>query len=159
MAEIIYKKGNLVDATEHIIVHGCNAQGVMNSGVAKVIRNKWPDAYRIYREHYEKRGRLFPGEVIWAPVDNKIIAHCITQYNYGRDKKKYTEYNAVRACMKEIDKFGYKELGLAMPLIGAGLGGGDWEIISQIIQEEITNVNPSIYVLPEQWNILNILQS
>lgn len=151
MSEIIYKRGNLINATEFVIAHGCNAQGVMGSGVAKAIRNKWPLAYQAYKEHYEKHG-LFPGEVIWAPVEDKLIANCITQCKYGRDSKRYTEYDAVRECMREIDKFEYRELGLAMPLIGAGLGGGDWEVIAEIIQEEITHVNPVVYVLDSEWN-------
>ena len=33
---IIYKQGDLLECSEQVIVHGCNAQGVMGSGVAKV---------------------------------------------------------------------------------------------------------------------------
>lgn len=32
---IQYKTGNLLDTPDSYIVHGCNAQGVMGSGVAK----------------------------------------------------------------------------------------------------------------------------
>lgn len=151
MSEIIYKRGNLLNASEYIIAHGCNAMGVMGSGVAKGIKQKWPLAYKAYRDHYESRNGLFPGEVIWAPVQGKVIANCITQYKYGRDGRRYTEYEAIRACMQKIDKFEYDELGLAMPLIGAGLGGGDWDIIAEIIQEEITHVDPVVYIMPNEW--------
>ena len=152
MSEIIYRKGNLLNAPEFVISHGCNAMGAMNSGVAKAIRNKWPLAYQAYRHHYESRNGLFPGEVIWAPVGGKIIANCITQCKFGRDGKQYTEYQAIRECMQEINKFEKKELGLALPLIGAGLGGGDWEVIAEIIQEEITHVDPVVYILPSEWD-------
>lgn len=151
MSDIIYKRGNLIDATEFVISHGCNAQGVMGSGVARAIRNKWPEAYKAYKDHYDKH-KLFPGEVIWAPTEDKLIANCITQCKYGRDGTRYTEYQAVRECMHEINKFEYGEFGLAMPLIGAGLGGGDWDIIKDIIREEITNVNPVVYILDSEWN-------
>lgn len=152
MSKIVYKKGNLLEAPEAIIAHGCNAQGVMGSGVAKAIKAKWPEAYRAYRHHYESRNGLFPGEVIWATVqDNKLIANCITQCEFGRDGKRYTEYDAIRECMHTINKFEQPEMGLALPLIGAGLGGGDWDIISQIIEEEVTSVDPVVYILPDQW--------
>ena len=35
------KFGNILDA-KGIIMHGCNAQGVMGSGLAKDIRERWP---------------------------------------------------------------------------------------------------------------------
>ena len=38
--KIIYKQGDLLEAEEVVIVHGCNAQGVVGSGVALAIRNK-----------------------------------------------------------------------------------------------------------------------
>ena len=37
-----------------------------------------------------------------------------------------------------------------MPLIGAGLGGGDWNVISAIIQSECKDVTPVVYYLPGQ---------
>ena len=152
MSEIIYKRGNILSASEFIIAHGCNAQGVMGSGAARGIKTKWPDAYRVYKDHYNSRAGLFPGQVVWAPVEEKIIANCITQDRYGRDNEQYTEYKAIRECMQEINKFEHRELGLAMPLIGAGLGGGDWEIIKDIIQQEIQHVNPVVYILPSEWD-------
>jgi O-acetyl-ADP-ribose deacetylase (regulator of RNase III) len=36
---------------------------------------------------------------------------------------------------------------LAMPRIGAQLGGGRWEIIESIIETELTDVSPVVYVL------------
>ncbi len=154
MTEIVYKRGCLTNASEYIIAHGCNAMGVFNSGVAKSIRQKWPGSYKSYIDHYKSRGKLYPGQVIWAESKGKLIANCITQYYYGRDGKQYVEYDAIRECLRAINKFECKELGLAMPLIGAGLGGGDWEIISKIICEEITNVNPVVYILPTERNIV-----
>jgi len=41
---MIYRQGDLVMAVEPIIIHGCNAKGVMGSGVAKAIRAYYPDA-------------------------------------------------------------------------------------------------------------------
>lgn len=153
MSKIIYQCGNLLDAPELIIAHGCNAQGVMNSGVARAIREKWPAAYMAYRHHFEyDRNKLGLGKVIWANTDAKLIANCITQNNYGRDGKCYTDYPAVRVCMREVNKYAQKEVGVALPLIGAGLGGGDWRIISKIIEEEITHVSPVVYILPSEWD-------
>jgi O-acetyl-ADP-ribose deacetylase (regulator of RNase III) len=39
------------------------------------------------------------------------------------------------------------ETHVAMPQIGAGLGGGDWTVIAAIIESELTDVQPVVYIL------------
>jgi O-acetyl-ADP-ribose deacetylase (regulator of RNase III) len=36
---------------------------------------------------------------------------------------------------------------IAMPRIGAGLGGGNWNVIEAIIESELTHVKPYVYTL------------
>ncbi len=43
--KINYVNGDLFATDIKTIVHGCNAQGVMGSGVAKSIRENFPKAY------------------------------------------------------------------------------------------------------------------
>ena len=62
---IIYKKGDLLTTDADIIVHGCNCQGVMGSGVAKQIKEKFPNAYTIYKQREEEIG-LRLGEPCFA---------------------------------------------------------------------------------------------
>ena len=159
--KIIYKKGNLVDATEKVIAHGCNNKGVMNSGVAKAIRENYPEAYSYYMIGC-RTNSLKLGNVIWAPCSGKnfkLIANCITQDGFGYDSKQYVDYDAVAECMKEINNGSkiYTEAwpdsesanfqSFALPKIGAGLGGGDWNIISDIIENECDFIQPVVYEL------------
>ena len=155
MTKIKYVAGNLLDASEGIIAHGCNARGVMGSGVALAIKNKWPAAYIVYEKHAKSRTGLLLGSVVWATLPDKTIANCITQLNYGRmTGKQYVEYGAIQQCMNTINKLIQRESGLALPLIGAKRGGGNWGIISEIIEKELTNVEPVVYVLPEEWGAI-----
>ena len=165
MVKIVYEKGEVVKAPEYFIAHGCNAQGVMNSGVAKTIRKTFPKAYEDYIQWYEQAywkgfGKSPLGDVIITKTENKAIFNCITQMYYGRNGKQYVDYEAVEKCMIEINNsVGYfqndvslmdKDMilnGIAMPMIGAGLGGGDWNIISDIIESTLTNVVPTVYQL------------
>jgi len=130
-----YTEGDVTAAVEDIIVHGCNAQGVMGSGVAKAIRDKWPGAFEVYREAYDERG-LALGEVIWYTTpEGKLIANAITQEFYGRDKKRYVDYDAVRKAFTSISGFAKKTgKSVAMPKIGAGLGGGNWTLIENLVE-------------------------
>lgn len=155
--KIEYIKGDLFATDIKTIVHGCNAQGVMGSGVAKIIHEKYPKAYNRYRSEYERRGNLVLGDIIAVPVGDRIndfdnyrvIINAITQNFYGRDGSRFVSYDAVAECMAKIDRmysvYGISEV--AMPKIGAGLGGGDWNVIESIIESELKNVKAVVYEL------------
>lgn len=133
---IEYKKGNLLDVTEGIIVHGANAQGVMGSGVAKAIREKYPECFRRYRSEYE-RFTLVVGDIVWYwHEDEKLwIANAITQELYGTDRR-HVNYWAIANTFKEIlRQANVVKATVHFPKIGAGLGGGNWGIIEAIIND------------------------
>ena len=153
--DIIYKHGDLMAASERFIVHGCNAQGVMGSGVAKLIRDKYPQAYNEYVDVHRTSGLLL-GQTIWVNTHPHTIINAITQQNYGRDENVvYVSYDAIAAVFRQInatagmppsDAFGEVDA-VALPLIGAGLANGRWSIISKIIEEEATNFQPVVYLV------------
>jgi len=145
--------GDLLSVTSGIIVHGCNAQGVMGSGVAKAIREKYPKAYDAYRLWHEmdflKLGRCCPLFV----TKELIVCNAITQDRYGTDGKQYVNYDALRTCFADVARYArapetpicFKDI--HFPLIGCGLGGGDWKVIEPIIQEELAGLHPHLWVL------------
>lgn len=152
MTKIIYRQGDLLLATAGIIAHGCNAQGKMKSGVAGVIRARWPLAHTRYREAFISSTGIKPGMVIFAHAPDKIIANCITQEFYGRNPNRvYVDYNAVADCMMFLNKRAPMYVGeggeVAMPLIGAGLANGEWGRIAEIIEQESTRFQPVVYTL------------
>jgi O-acetyl-ADP-ribose deacetylase (regulator of RNase III) len=135
---IKYRKGNLLDLTAGVIVHGCNMQGVMGSGVAKAIKDKYPKCYTAYVEGLNYDCKLL-GDVIWyVDVEKEItIANALTQEFYGRNPQTvYVSYDAISSCFKEVVKCnkGFNDP-IYFPKIGAGLGGGDWSIIEQLIND------------------------
>lgn len=145
-------EGDLVEVSEGIIVHGCNAQGKMASGVAKAIRAKFPLAYERYMRAYEGNG-LRVGQVVWAKIseDPKLaVANGITQKFYGRNASiRYVDYDAVRSVFKQVaDVARRNALPVHYPKIGAGLGNGDWSIIEAIISEELEGVSHTLWVPP-----------
>lgn len=144
--------GNLLDAPSGIIVQGCNAQGVMGSGVAKAIRDAWPQVFTAYRQAYDQRG-LRLGEVIWVKVKDEpllMTANAITQEFYGREEGRvYVDYPAIEKAFTLIGQKA-RQYGLVVhyPLIGAGLGGGDWDRIEPIIERALVGVDHRLWLQP-----------
>ena len=57
---IHYVKGNLLDSNCDYICHQVNCQGVMGSGIARQIRERWPEVYKDYYDHCN--GWYAPGD-------------------------------------------------------------------------------------------------
>lgn len=150
--EIIYKVGDCLGGPEPWVLHGCNAQGVMGSGVALAVKTKYPSAYLAYIASKQHDGMRL-GVVTFAVQDDcKTIFNGITQQFYGRDGKQYVNYDAVGDVIFLINKYaeeGYdgESIPVAMPKIGAGLGGGDWDTIAEIIEAGSIHFQPVVYTL------------
>jgi O-acetyl-ADP-ribose deacetylase (regulator of RNase III) len=146
------------DAGEGVIfVHGCNAQGVMGSGVAAIVKKLYPDSFTFYQECYARgRGRkalaLRPGHTLmWEGEDTKVvIAHAITQEFYGKDGRQYVSYDAVIECLEDVRKKAKADnLPVYLPMIGGGLGGGDVKRLTAIFQAVFHDVDATLWLLKE----------
>jgi O-acetyl-ADP-ribose deacetylase (regulator of RNase III) len=151
--KIEYRKGNMFDTDIKVLAHGCNSHGVMGSGVARIVRDDYPEAYKVYVDvvkaaAYEVLDLM--GTIIPVETKGKVIINAITQHDYGRDGKRYVSYDAVSDAMRELNTYcaiWAEVTQVAMPQIGAGLGGGDWNVIEAIILSELTDVQPVVYIL------------
>lgn len=153
--KIEYIKGDLFDTEIYVIMHGCNAQGVMGSGVARIIRERFEAAYKTYAERYRNSGLHMGVNIPVLAIDSKtgnekIIVNSITQNYYGTDRR-HADYEAIASVMKDINRYcrmhGYEKI--ALPKIGAGLAGGDWNVISAIIESELKDVQPVVYYMED----------
>ena len=146
---IMIVKGNLLNATEEIIAHQVNCQGVMGAGLALQIRNQFPSSYGAYKSvcNMKKPSELL-GKIMMVGIEDKIICHMFAQLRYGRDKQ-HTDYNALRDCLASLNKHASAEKkSVALPYgIGCGLAGGDWNVVYQIIKSEMMDCNVAIYKL------------
>lgn len=139
-AMITEKKGDITTVTSGIILHGVNCQGVMGAGVAKAIRDKWPQVYDDYRSVWRGHAQQgWPGPLMGQVAcsrinDNLAILSLFTQKNYGRDMgRRYVSYDAIGKCLTEVAS-SFTDADVHFPLIGCGLGGGHWPIVREIIE-------------------------
>jgi O-acetyl-ADP-ribose deacetylase (regulator of RNase III) len=132
--KINYIRGDILETDSDVIAHGVNCKGVFGAGLAKEIRDKWPEVYNNYMDKFLRLGwRL--GEIQINYPENKIVVNMATQENYGRDPKKvYVDYSAVAVCLDKLFKYCKEHsLSCAIPKIGCGLANGDWKTVGHII--------------------------
>lgn len=127
--------GDILDIQTGIIVQQANAMGVMGAGLARQIRDKYPKNYKEYIKAIQNGADL--GDVIYVEINDLLyIANIIGQLEYGRNGR-FTSYNSLKLGLYKIDRFAdLKNLRVYIPYgIGCGLGGGDWTIVSNFIEE------------------------
>ncbi|MCU0355691.1 MAG: macro domain-containing protein [Cytophagales bacterium] len=121
-----------------VIVHGCNCQCVMGAGVAKTIRQKFPQAYEADLQT-QKGDASKLGTISFATVSvndrDLVIVNAYTQFDWRGSGIK-ADYQAISSAFRLI-KYQFTGLRIGYPAIGAGLAGGDWAAISAIIEEEL----------------------
>lgn len=125
-----------------VIVHGCNCFCTMGAGIAKTIKQKFPEAYEADLQTSSGDPSKL-GTYTFAKVNTDfgelIIVNAYTQFNWrGRGPK--ANYDAIRSIFKKI-KTDFAGLKIGYPAIGAGLAGGNWNTISSIIEEELKEEN------------------
>jgi O-acetyl-ADP-ribose deacetylase (regulator of RNase III) len=146
-----------------VIAHGCNCLSTMGAGLAPQMAKVFGcDRFEmeLWGPSIEKLGCIdyqtfVLGEhAIWSLDDAKnnrdepelIVVNAYTQYTYGYDKKSGTapfDYEAFALCMRKMNKvFAGKHIGL--PMIGAGLAGGNWNRIRHIIETELRDCEVTI---------------
>jgi len=130
-----------------VIVHGCNCYCEMGAGIAKAIREAFPEACEADRETPKgdigKLGTYSCAtvETEWGPL---TVVNAYTQYGY-RGRRRLADYGAIRRAFRKIKRdFSGKRIG--HPKIGAGLAGGDWETIAAIIDEELQGEDHTLVV-------------
>jgi O-acetyl-ADP-ribose deacetylase (regulator of RNase III) len=141
--------GDLLEMIDEfdVVVHGCNCFNTMGSGIARQIKNAYPDVYAADRATIKgdksKLGKYSNYYDAWNDV---VIINAYTQYSYGNVRS--VNYEAVAKVFASI-KGVYGNLKIAYPMIGAGLGGGNWKIISTIIDEELRGCDHTLVIYPQ----------
>jgi hypothetical protein len=91
----------------------------------------------------------YPDEVGKWATHQLVVVNSYTQYKYGGNHtdgvNKPLDYEALTLCLRKINHiFNGKRIGL--PQIGAGLAGGDWNRIKQIIQTELKDCDVTVVI-------------
>jgi O-acetyl-ADP-ribose deacetylase (regulator of RNase III) len=151
---IKFCNGDLLESGCSLICHQVNCQGVMGSGIAKSIREKWPEVYSQYKHFCNEHDRLaceLYGGYENGPVgsdlllgktqkveinDKQAVINMFSQLAYGYDGNRYTSYDAFYNCLCEIILHAKLGSRIGFPHgIGSVRGGANWNIILKMIEE------------------------
>lgn len=144
--------GDLFQASESIIGHQVNCQAVMGSGVAKHVKQLYPEVFREYISFCNQYKGTLLGSCQIVKLDNganKYVANLFGQQTFGRDGRKYTSDDALKNALSQLYEFAKaNQCSVALPYkIGCDRGGGDWHVVLGMINDTFTDVDITLYKL------------
>lgn len=141
----------VTDGTPTVVCHQVNCMGVMGAGLAKQIKDRFPEVFRVYKERcsiWRQNPQANLGHVQFCSAlgsDGYIIANIFGQLYYGTGQRR-TDYSALRAGLRRVSEAFYNST-IRIPYgMGCGFGGGDWEIVLGIIQDELVSKGSNVEI-------------
>lgn len=148
-----------------ILAHVVNNLGKWGKGFTASLDRRWPQLKAEYKIGLVERELVLGengvlGQVMYSLAEpGMVVAHMVAQNGVSRVGAKVVDYNALARCLCHVRAEAiYTGASVHMPRIGAGLGGGEWVIIEQLILGNL--VNAKLYdeggllkVLPDQREV------
>lgn len=145
---IKYKTGDILESNAEALVNTVNTVGVMGKGIALQFKNAFPSNFKEYVNACKTKdieiGKLF----VFKDSNLKTGAKYIINFPTKRDWRKPSEYSFIESGLDDlkrvIEKYDIKSI--AIPPLGAGNGGLEWEKVKRIIEEKLGSLDREIIV-------------
>lgn len=124
------KNTDIFKLNSDAIIVPVNTVGIMGAGLAKVFREKYPEAFDRYRQ-FCKTDLSKLDEFRYFPQYHKWVYYFVTKHHWKNPSKlEYVEESLIK--MRDwLDTYILGDTGkpfvIAVPKVGCGLGGLNWE--------------------------------
>ena len=136
MMRVSYTDSSIFETDAEAIVNPVNCVGVSGAGLAKEFARRYPENDRLYRLAC-KEGRVLPGRgVITATgLDGPAYIVNFPTKRHWRDRSRLEDIEmGLRNLHRELLR---RQIGsIALPALGAGLGGLSWHEVRELIERE-----------------------
>jgi O-acetyl-ADP-ribose deacetylase (regulator of RNase III) len=145
---IIYKKGNILESEADALVNTVNTQGVMGKGIALQFKNAFPSNYKIYQDIC-RNGNFQIGDLLIVEESGLISGKkTIINFPTKTSWRKPSEYSYIEKGLEKLvqviqDK---KFNSIAIPPLGSGNGGLNWEIVKKMIEDKMSHLSIDVFI-------------
>ena len=158
---IRFVKGNLLESSAQALVNTVNTVGVMGKGIALQFKEAYPNNYILYRKACKDKlvrvGSMFITHEQNVYGINKIIVNFPTKTTW----RKPSEYSYIEMGLKDLkDKIlEYHIESIAIPPLGSHNGGLDWNVVKQMIINQLSELNCDIILYEPNEAIIELMKS
>ena len=128
-------QGNLLESQVDALVNAVNCVGVMGNGIALQFKNTFPENYDIYRAAC-RRGEVVLGKMFVTDLNREVPPRYIINFptkQHWRQMSKLSYIEAgLTALIATVERLNIQSI--AIPPLGCGLGGLDWNDVRPLIE-------------------------
>ena len=144
---IKFTHGDILRADVEAIVNTVNCVGVMGRGIALQFKKAWPENFKAYalacKNEEVKPGQMFIFET-GQLANPRFIINFPTKRHWRAASRMEDIESGLRALVVDIKKYNIKSI--AIPPLGAGLGGLDWVQVRQKIEQVMGELPAEVQV-------------
>ena len=143
--------GDILKSSSKVIAHCVAPMDHFDNGLALSLRELYPSMVKDFR-HYCHTHNPKPGEIwTWGGVGGIQIVNLMVQEPSMSSKGGHpgkASISHLDHALKELGKF-LKKAGatsLAIPKLATGVGGLEWQDVSESIHKHLSDINIPVYV-------------
>ncbi len=145
---INYITGNILESNAQALVNTVNTIGIMGKGIALQFKKAYPNNFKAYAEACKKAeivvGKLFITRDSNLSSGEKIIINFPTKIDWRKPSEYSYIENGLDDLIRVIETNQVKSI--AIPPLGAGNGGLEWERVKKLIEQKLSPLDIEIYV-------------
>lgn len=148
---ITYCQGNLLDAEVDALVNAVNTVGVMGKGIALAFKQRFPANYQAYATACQ-RGDVQTGRMFITDTQALLGPRWIVNFPTKQHWRDPSRLECVRSGLQDLRRFLMDEdvQSVALPALGAGLGGLSWPAVRAEIDLALGDLNMAVLAYEPQ---------
>ena len=134
--------GNIFDSDVEAVVNTVNCVGVMGRGIALQFKQHYPENYTAY-ELACKRNEVVPGKMFVYELNQLMNPKYIINFPTKRHWRGASRIEDIEAGLADLAVvISERQIStIALPPLGAGLGGLDWSTVRKMIVTELSRLS------------------
>ena len=131
-----YTSDDIFTSKAEVIANPVNCVGVSGAGLARQFARRYPENDRLYREACDER-RIRPGRGLITETGRERPRYIVNfpTKRHWREKSRIEDIRlGLRNLRQQLLRRGIASV--ALPALGAGLGGLDWNDVKALIENE-----------------------
>lgn len=156
-------KGDILKADVEALVNTVNCVGYMGRGIALQFKKAFPDNFTAYKKFCDKR-KLKPGSMFIFELEGsgnpRYIINFPTKRHWRGNSRMDDIESGLLALSKDVKRLNIKSI--AIPPLGSGLGGLNWEDVRAKIERTFRPFEGVMVFVHEPFDapkLLNITRS
>ncbi|MFG6147444.1 type II toxin-antitoxin system antitoxin DNA ADP-ribosyl glycohydrolase DarG [Halobacillus sp. B23F22_1] len=144
---IRFKNGNLLEDSSEALINTVNTVGVMGKGIALQFKQAYPEVFHEYKKACNN-GEVQVGKMHVVPTNKLVGPKYVINFPTKQHWKEKSKMNYITEGLRDL-KHVIEELdiqSIALPPLGCGNGGLNWDDIKPLIEETFTNSSFEVHV-------------